>query len=264
MINRVFSQLASGYSHAPSAEQLSKSSLHFRKDAGDQVAWLTPIHYEANYAYPLVIWLHGNGGDQREIHQVMPHISLRNYVGASVCAPDAAESFANSRRAPRGFTWQQTPAGIEAAESRVIDVIRKASSKYNIHHSRIYLAGFEAGGTMALRLALRTPSLFGGAISLCGGFPAGMAPLAHLAAIRDLPLLVSFGRDSQTYSVEHICQELPLLHTAGLKVALRQYPCGDEINTKMLQDVNNWLMEQVTGMSSSSEDADVVLDGTWN
>lgn len=263
MINRVFSQLAATYGDPTAAASLSKSSMAFRKDASEQIGWVTPIHYEPNYAYPLVVWLHGNGGDHREIHQVMPHVSLRNFVGASVCAPDAVSS-KGSRTAYQGYTWQQSVSGIEAAESRVIDVIRKAASKYNIHHSRIYLAGFEAGGTMALRLAMRTPSLFGGAISLCGGFPAGMAPLAHLAAVRDLPLLVSFGRDSQTYSVEQICKELPLLHTAGLKVALRQYPCGDEINTKMLQDVNAWVMEQVTGMSSGSEDAAVVLDGTWN
>jgi len=263
MINRVASHLAATYGEPATAASVSKSSLAFRKDASEAIGWVTPIHYEPNYAYPLIVWLHGNGGDHREIHQVMPHISLRNFVGASVCAPDRV-SRKQAHGAGQGYIWKQTNQGIEAAESRVIDVVRKAAAKYNIHHSRIYLAGFEAGGTMALRLAMRTPSLFGGAISLCGGFPAGMAPLAHLAAVRDLPLMVSFGRDSKTYSVEHICKELPLLHTAGLKVALRQYPCADEINTKMLQDVNHWVMEQVTGMASSSEDSAVVLDGTWN
>ena len=28
---------------------------------------LAPLHYEPNYAYPLLAWLHGSGGDEREL-----------------------------------------------------------------------------------------------------------------------------------------------------------------------------------------------------
>jgi hypothetical protein len=32
-----------------------------------------------------------------------------------------------------------------------------------------------------------------------------------------------------------------------MHVTVRQYPCGDELTTRMLQDLNVWMMEQVQG-----------------
>jgi len=39
---------------------------------------------------------------------------------------------------------------------------------------------------------------------------------------------------------------LRLLHTAGIFVTLRQYPCGQEISPQMLADVDRWIIEQIT------------------
>ena len=32
-------------------------------------ATFQPIHYEKGYAYPLVVWLHGPGGNERRAHE---------------------------------------------------------------------------------------------------------------------------------------------------------------------------------------------------
>jgi hypothetical protein len=32
------------------------------------------------------------------------------------------------------------------------------------------------------------------------------------------------------------------MHAAGCTVALRQYPCGDELTTTMLSDLDRWMM----------------------
>ena len=46
--------------------------------------WLfVPLHYEPNYAYPLIVWLHGAQDDERQLKRVMPFISLRNYVAVA-------------------------------------------------------------------------------------------------------------------------------------------------------------------------------------
>jgi hypothetical protein len=42
-----------------------------------------------------------------------------------------------------------------------------------------------------------------------------------------------------------VCEDLRLLHTAGLSVTLRQYPCGHELAPQMLADANRWIMEQI-------------------
>src|SRR5437016_9189131 len=40
----------------------------------------TPLHYERNYAYPLIVWLHGPRDNERQVAQVMPLVSMRNYI----------------------------------------------------------------------------------------------------------------------------------------------------------------------------------------
>ena len=32
-------------------------------------ALFAPMHYEPGYAYPLIVWLHGPGGDERQLNR---------------------------------------------------------------------------------------------------------------------------------------------------------------------------------------------------
>ena len=43
-----------------------------------------PEHYEHSYAYPLIVWLHGDGGTEDDTQLLMPMISERNYVGLGI------------------------------------------------------------------------------------------------------------------------------------------------------------------------------------
>jgi phospholipase/carboxylesterase len=220
-------------------------------------AWLVPHHYEPNYAYPLLVWLHGPGDDQRQLGRIMPHLSTRNYVavGPCGCSPPLPGEL--------GFRWSQTPSAIEQAEQLVFDAIDLACDRYHVAAERIFLAGFQCGGTMALRIGLQHPRRFAGVLSLGGSFPEGLSPLACLREIRQLPIFIAQGRDSLEYPLQQSCEELRLFHAAALHVTLRQYPCADELTTAMLADVNVWVMEQVTGVSqeSSNEAHSCCLDG---
>jgi phospholipase/carboxylesterase len=218
---------------------------------------LAPLHYEANYSYPVVAWLHGDGGDEKQILRVMPHVSMRNYVGIGVRASVPCEG-------RRGFQWQQSPQSILTAESRVQEAIDAAKAKFNVNADRIFLAGHETGGTMAYRLALRSPRKYAGALSAGGRFPLGQMPLLNLHSLRDLPLFLAYCRDSEAYSSDDVCDELPIFHAAALKVAIRQYPCGDELTTQMLADMDAWMMERVTGIPSQAEESTTVSRGQWN
>jgi phospholipase/carboxylesterase len=223
--------------------------------AGDAVAYFAPEGYEANYAYPLVVWLHNAGGDERQMARVMPLVSTRNYVGLGVRGPVAAER--------RGYAWPQTAEGIVAAEQQIAEAITKARDRFNIHSQRIFLAGYQSGGTMAYRVALRNPERFAAAASISGAFPEGQSPLARLAQIRKFPLLLAHCRDSQTYPIDRVCQELKLFHAAAMCVTLRQYPCDDEMTTQMLSDLDRWLMQQVTGIAAEAADP-AETESEWN
>jgi phospholipase/carboxylesterase len=224
--------------------------------SSETCSFFTPQHYESNYAYPLLIWLHCAGGDERQLARVLPLISTRNYVGLGVRGPLA--------EARRGYGWPQASEGIAAAELYILEAIAKARDRFNLHENRIYLAGYQSGGTMAFRIALRNPDQFAAAISIGGPMPEGHRPLARVDQLRNFPLLLAHCRDSQTYSIDRICQELKLFHSAGMGVTLRQYPCGDELTTQMLHDLDVWVMERVTGVASADERQPSESPNDWN
>jgi hypothetical protein len=87
--------------------------------------------------------------------------------------------------------------------------------------------------------------------------------LARLAQARRSKLLIMHCRDSASYPVERVCDELSLFHAAGMSVTLRQYPCPDELTTQMFRDRDVWLMEQVTGVASHT-DQSAAVPSEWN
>jgi phospholipase/carboxylesterase len=229
---------------------------NFTTSSGPSASWstgragdhhvLAPMHYEPKYAYPLIVWLPGRGGTAREITQVMPWISLRNHVGVGVNGVRCVQA----TRPESGYQWGDWSGDIERSFEVVETAIEASALRFHIAPSRIFLVGNGQGGTLALRLAMGHPGRFAGAVSIGGPLPRGNTPFIRLTHARKVPLLMLHGRDSQSCGVDQVCQDLRLMHTAGLKVSVRQYPCGNEVTTQMLADINAWLMERVTGSPS--------------
>jgi len=214
-------------------------------------ALFVPLHYEPSYAYPLLVWLHGPGENETQLRQVMPRVSMRNYVAVS---PRGTQVQGNGKMAGGGFAWHQSSRDVSLAEERVFDCIDLASEKFHVAPSRVFLAGCGSGGTMAFRLSMKHPDRFAGVLSVGGPFPTGDRPLLRLEQARRLPLFVIQGRESRRYPIDRICADLRLLHTAGMSVTLRQYPCGDQLTRQMFSDMDAWIMEQVTGTASQPDD----------
>ncbi len=208
---------------------------------GDDGPWslFVPLHYERNYAYPLLVWLHGPGEDEHQLQRMMPLVSLRNYAAVAPRGSGASAS--------RGFTWPADEPSQRQAEQHVFEAIGAARLRLNVAPRRVFLAGFDAGGEMALRLGLAFPEQFAGVLSVGGRLPRGEAALAHLNRVRRLPVFLAAGRESPTYPLQAVCDDLRLLHTAGMSVDLRIYPGGQELCTAMLADMDRWMMERVTG-----------------
>ncbi len=229
---------------APQQTKLS-DTRSVRSD--NTVAFFGPERYEPRYEYPLIVWLHSCRSNEREIEDVMPVLSMQNYVACAPRGPMASES--KGQR----FVWPQSRAATAVAEESIFAAIASASEHFSIAERRIFLAGFGSGGTMAWRIALRYPQQFAGVVSICGQFPSKHRPLTNLAGARQLPALWMFGQDSTECGIEHVCDVLPLMHAARMSACIRQYPCQDELLSNMLSDMNHWLMEQVTNQPSQRE-----------
>ena len=201
--------------------------------------WFTfvPMHYEKNYAYPLIVWLHPDGKKPDEIQRVIPQASIRNYVGVAPQAP--VGNF------QAGYFWEQEADTIDMAYQSVMAAVDHATSRFNINRDRIFIAGCGSGGTMAFRIGLERPELFAGVISINGPMPEEQKPLSLWSQCREVPVFWAHNRKSHDFGQDQLCEQLRLLHIAGFSVTLRQYPSDDCLQTKTMMDMNNWIMEMI-------------------
>jgi len=222
-------------------------------------AIFAPLHYEPGYSYPLVVWLHGSGCDERQLLRIMPLISMRNYVAVAprgiVIAPQGEAAPSQTEHVAYG--WSHDERDIQQAEQRIFDSIEMTFRRFNIDQHRVFLAGFDTGGTMAFRLAMNHPYKFAGVLSLGGCLPTGGAPLSRLIEARQVSIFLASGRRSTVYGEKQVCNDLRLLHTAGMSVTLRLYPCGHELSPQMLSDVDRWIIEQITASRILADQATV-------
>lgn len=249
-INRIDS-LVSTLSAASNQETLGLDSVDFGRFAAEESdrpahAVFAPMHYERKYAYPLIVWLHGPQDTEHQLKRVMPLVSMRNYVAVAPRGTTTMET----QSGDAAYGWGDSPEQIREAEERVFDCIEAVRERFHIAPRRVFLAGLFEAGTMAYRVALSQPQAFAGVISLGGRFPKGDRPLRRLDEIRSLPFLLSAGSGGHRYSERAACEDLRLMHTAGMSVTLRLYPCGDELTTQMLADMDHWTMDLVCQHSS--------------
>lgn len=206
-----------------------------------QRSYFLPIHYTKNYKYPLVVWLHSDGFNENQVSQVMPHVSLRNYVGVGVRGNRAADSDGH------GFDWHQSPAAIGIAHDNVVDAAEEAADRFSIHPDRIVLAGYGSGGTMAMRIAMREPHRFAAAVSLGGRMPQGAIRNLNQLRRRRLPMLWQWGAENANLTTQSLTADCQAAMSIAAPVEIRQYPGTDEMDTVVLADTNEWIMRHVIG-----------------
>jgi phospholipase/carboxylesterase len=231
----------------PVASDLSAGKV----ESGDEshpYSLFAPLHYEANYGYPLLVWLHGGADSQRQLRRLMPLVSMRNYVAV---APRGTLEISESDGSAAGCSWHQSHDHVAQADHAIHVAIAAAQDRFNIRPDRIFLAGYQSGGTMALRIATEQADRFAGVVSLCGPFPTHGAPLAKVNNVRQLPVFLAGCRGGSHYTTVQLCDNLRLFHAAGINsISVREYPGPDSLNEHMLAEVDRWMMDQITGATA--------------
>lgn len=131
----------------------------------EHISLFRPEHYEPGYAYPLIIWLHADGGSEQDLHEVMPQVSLRNYLGLSFRAPAI-----KPEDPAKGYHWPDSHLFVKQFAETIQQTVQELKKVLNIHERRIYLAGTGSGCSVATKLMMLAPHLFAGAALFKGCF----------------------------------------------------------------------------------------------
>jgi phospholipase/carboxylesterase len=202
-----------------------------------QAGVFRPIHHESRYAYPLLIWLAGDADTRWPLTQIMPLLSVRNYV-----AIDASIVREETLQESQCFSHAQFHD-----DSLTVDrCISTAFDQFNLRQDKVFLVGQDSGGEKAIQLAWQQPHRFAGVISINGGVPRNSNALCSLGTNhRELPLLLQHSSKAIHYSHERFCDDIRLCHTAGLPATFRHYRGERDDLSHILADCNRWLMDLV-------------------
>lgn len=234
--------------HMASASEINFARLNFAEELGEAVALLTeleagrdpfaarrgdmrkaylskvddtlqpyrvfvPASYDGSKAYPLIIALHGMGGDENSYFD--------SYAQGAFKVE--AEKRGYIVACPKG----REPASmyVGAAERDVMDVLEEVRRAYRIDADRVYMTGHSMGGYGTWSVAMNYPQVFAALAPVAGGGnPAGMTKIAHVAQ------LVVHGDNDKTVAVERSRVMVEAAKKLSVELKYIEIPGGDHIS----------------------------------
>lgn len=191
-----------------------------------------PEYYTPDRAWPLVMALHGGGGNGRGF--LWSWLRDARSHGAILVAPTATGSISTKS------TWALM--GDDTDTPNLARILATVRSRWNIDPAKLLLTGMSDGGTFCYVSGLERASPFTHLAPVAATFHPLMAEMADAERLRGLPVYLVHGRLDWMFPVQVARQTQQVLSAAGAEVTYREiddlshcYPC--EMNAPML----NWL-----------------------
>lgn len=187
-----------------------------------------PTNYDAKKKWPLVVALHGMGGDENSFFSSYNNGEIKRIAEARgylvVC--------------PKG----RGPASMYmgTAETDVMDVINAMKRDYSIDDDRVYLMGHSMGGYGSWSVSVNHPELFAAIAPISGGGqPFVMMGLKKLASV---PWIVIHGDKDPTVSVEESRKMVKAGKELGIEIKYIEVPGGNHtsIAVPAFKDIFDW------------------------
>ncbi|MBW4647715.1 MAG: phospholipase [Kastovskya adunca ATA6-11-RM4] len=180
-----------------------------------------PKNYQASRPAPLVVMLHGAGGDARGGLMLQ---NLADAAGLILLAP-----------ASRRQTWDVL-FGEYGPDITLIDqALAQTFSRYAVDPTRLAIAGFSDGASYALSVGITNGDLFTHVIAFSPGF---MAPASQVGSPR---LFISHGTQDSVLPIDNCSRRIvPQVQRAGYDVVYREFDGSHTIPPAIALSALEW------------------------
>lgn len=211
-------------------ERLEDAGLKYRFFAGRKL--------KGSKLYPLVIYLHGKGGDV-----MTPDVPGQARDFAKDAYYNKRPCFIIAPQCPTGEFW----SGNNSAN--VIKVIEMLVKNLPVDEKRIYITGYSMGGYGTFDIVAKEPKLFAAAVPVAGGGNPSTAD-----SMKRVPFWIFHGDADTVVNVEQSRKMVEALKKARGKVDYTEIPGGGHgIIGQVYQDekLHEWMFEQVQGKKAA-------------
>ena len=201
-------------------EKIINVATHFDyspTDAAIPYRYYVPADYSEEYAYPVLLFLHGAGerGSDNEAQ-------LKNVMQLLFNDPDSPvyQSIVIAPQCPSDTQWVNTPwaegsYSVDAVEEtqnlkNVLEVLDSFCNTYSVNKERVYVMGLSMGGFGTWDLIMRHGELFKAAIPICGGADPSKAD-----RLVNMPIATFHGDADRSVPVEGTREIVEAIRDAG-------------------------------------------------
>jgi phospholipase/carboxylesterase len=202
-----------------------------------------------------IIWLHGLGADAGDFVPIIPALLQPHWPALRFVFPNAPVRPVTLNGGMRMRAWYdlygldaagpQDEPGIRQAIDAVGRLIDREQAR-GIPASRLLLAGFSQGGSIAMASLLRQPRPLAGAVLLSTWLPLAEATRAEAQpGSHATPIFMAHGRTDDLVPCAFGERSAGFLREHGYPVDWRVYPHGHTVGPQAAADIAAWLDQQV-------------------
>lgn len=208
-----------------------------------------PAGYDSSRTYPLVVALHGNGGDAFGFAPSFAPLAAASFFVAVPQGeyPRTGGGYSWFDPSPDRGTWALHDAHTVATVVALVDALR---SRYHI--GKVFILGFSQGASLAYLTGLLDPSLVSGVIAISGDLPpidtAGAIVRApDVAAARTVRIFVARGTEDPYVSRRAFLGQRDFFASHGFAVTAFEFPGGHDVPDALVGRVTAWLVAAARG-----------------
>ncbi len=206
-----------------------------------------PAQFDSTKKYPLLIALHGNGGN------VSDFASLLGYykdIPVIIALPQGQYAAAYGT----GYSWfYETKDRSKWEESDslsveyILSVVNEVTSKHKINS--IYILGFSQGASLAYMTGLKNPCRITGIIAVAGILPeigqiGSVLKVHEIQKASQVHIFIARGISDNMVSRAHFIKQKTFFNIQGFPVTDIEFTGGHTLSKEFLDYMFQWILKE--------------------
>ena len=199
---------------------------------------------------PLVIALHGYGGNKESMMRFARAVNNCDYIIASLQGPhqhilrtdDLSKSLGYGFGWITGFDPQES---ITRNHNAILRVIETLNTHRKIDMGKIFLLGFSQSVALNFRFAFTYSETICGIIGICGGIPGDLTENDRYQSTKADVLYIAGERD-EIYPLTKILENGRVLTRFANSVEIKHFDIAHKIPREAIPLVDRWIRKRLT------------------
>jgi len=197
-----------------------------------------PKWFNPGKSYPLILGLHGAGGNPGEFMRTLVASENDDYIYVTIPGP-----YASGGDYQPGYLWYNREnadsavvrKSFELTAEYIADIVKHLRNEYNV--SKVFLVGFSMGSRIGFGAAIKHYDLINGLIAFGGDLPGDLISDRELELAQRLRVILAHGTTDMAVPYSAAQKTGKLLREKGYEVSFYTFDGGHFVPSTLLNEI---------------------------